>query len=53
MFKKFLADESAASAVEYSVMISLIIIVCLAAISMIGSQASVTFTSVGSSIGAS
>ena len=48
----FLKSEDGPTAVEYAVMLSLIIVVCLAAISMLGAQASGTFTSVGNSIGA-
>ena len=49
---EFLTREDGPTAVEYAVMLSLIIVVCLAAISMLGQQASGTFTSVGNSIGA-
>jgi pilus assembly protein Flp/PilA len=37
--------------VEYAVMLALIIVVCVAAITQLGSNANTTFTSVGSSIG--
>jgi pilus assembly protein Flp/PilA len=46
----FLTSEDGPTAVEYAVMLALIIIVCLAAISAIGTKASATFTTVGNSI---
>ena len=49
----FLNREDGPTAVEYAVMLSLIIVVCLAAISVLGQKASGTFTSVGQTIGAS
>ena len=50
---QFLREEDGPTAVEYAVMLSLIIVVCLAAISVLGQKASGTFTSVGNTIGAS
>jgi len=50
---EFLKREDGPTAVEYAVMLSLIIVVCLAAISVLGQKASGTFTSVGNTIGAS
>jgi pilus assembly protein Flp/PilA len=50
---EFLRREDGPTAVEYAVMLSLIIVVCLAAISVLGQKASGTFTSVGQTIGAS
>jgi pilus assembly protein Flp/PilA len=49
----FVKREDGPTAVEYAVMLALIIVVCLAAISILGQQASATFTSVGQSLGAS
>jgi pilus assembly protein Flp/PilA len=49
----FMKREDGPTAVEYAVMLSLIIVVCLAAISVLGQKASSTFTSVGQSLGAS
>jgi pilus assembly protein Flp/PilA len=49
----FLKREDGPTAVEYAVMLSLIIVVCLAAIAVLGQKASATFTSVGQSLGAS
>lgn len=45
--KRFLASEDGPTAVEYAVMLALIIVVCLAAIAFIGTQASTTFSNVG------
>ena len=47
----FLSREDGPTAVEYAVMLALIIVVCITAITALGSQANKTFTSVGTSIG--
>jgi len=52
-FFDFLKDEEGPTAVEYAVMLALIIVVCLTAIGFIGTSASGTFNSVGQSIGGS
>ncbi|MGD9644120.1 MAG: Flp family type IVb pilin [Pirellulales bacterium] len=49
--QRFLISEDGPTAVEYAVMLALIIIVCLAAISTIGTRANTTFTNVGNSLG--
>jgi pilus assembly protein Flp/PilA len=46
----FLKKEDGPTAVEYAVMLSLIIVVCIAAITTLGSNANQTFSFVGSSI---
>jgi len=46
--KKFLVSEDGPTAVEYAVMLALIIVVCLAAISTIGGAANSRFQQVGS-----
>jgi pilus assembly protein Flp/PilA len=46
----FLVSEDGPTAVEYAVMLALIIIVCLAAISSIGTNASTTFNTVSQSL---
>ena len=51
--QRFLVSEDGPTAVEYAVMLALIIIVCLTAISSIGTNASTTFDNVAQSIGAS
>ena len=42
--KNFLVSEDGPTAVEYAVMLALIVIVCLTAITSIGTNASATFT---------
>jgi pilus assembly protein Flp/PilA len=44
--RNFLAKEDGPTAVEYAVMLALIIVVCVAAISALGSNASNTFNNV-------
>jgi len=48
--RKFLVSEEGPTAVEYAVMLALIIVVCLAAIGTIGTNANTTFTNVGTSL---
>jgi len=47
---RFLVSEDGPTAVEYAVMLSLIIVVCLAAVTTIGSNASSVFSKVANSI---
>jgi len=46
----FLKREDGPTAVEYAVMLALIIVVCIAAITTLGSNARSTFTSVATSV---
>ncbi|MBM3983176.1 MAG: Flp family type IVb pilin [Planctomycetes bacterium] len=46
----FLKREDGPTAVEYAVMLALIVVVCIAAITTLGSNANSTFSFVGSSI---
>ena len=46
----FLKNEDGPTAVEYAVMLALIIVVCITAISALGSNASNTFNYVGTKI---
>lgn len=48
--KRFLNDESGPTAVEYAVMLALIIVVCLAAISFVGSRTSEVMSTVGDTL---
>jgi pilus assembly protein Flp/PilA len=48
---EFLKREDGPTAVEYAVMLALIIVVCLAAISTLGTNANTTFETVGNKIG--
>ena len=50
--QRFLVAEDGPTAVEYAVMLALIVIVCLTAISSVGTQTSTTFSNVGKSLGA-
>ena len=47
----FLKKEDGPTAVEYAVMLALIIVVCIAAITTLGQNANKTFGSVGNTIG--
>ena len=49
--QRFLVSEDGPTAVEYAVMLALIVIVCLTAIQAIGTNASVTFQEVADQIG--
>ena len=46
----FLKNEDGPTAVEYAVMLALIIVVCITAISALGSNASNTFSYVGNQV---
>ena len=46
----FVKAEDGPTAVEYAVMLALIVIVCLTAIQTIGTRANATFTSVGAAL---
>ncbi len=47
----FMKREDGPTAVEYAVMLALIIVVCLAAITTLGQNANTTFNTVGQKIG--
>jgi pilus assembly protein Flp/PilA len=49
----FLKSEDGPTAVEYAVMLALIIVVCIAAITTLGTNANNTFTTVGTKIAGS
>jgi pilus assembly protein Flp/PilA len=48
--QRFLASEDGPTAVEYAVMLALIVIVCLTAIRSIGTNANVTFEEVATAL---
>jgi pilus assembly protein Flp/PilA len=48
--RRFLRSEDGPTAVEYAVMLALIVVVCLTAIKSIGTNANTTFTSVATSL---
>jgi pilus assembly protein Flp/PilA len=49
----FIKTEDGPTAVEYAVMLALIIVVCITAITTLGSNANGTFTTVGSAVNVS
>ena len=49
--QRFLKSEDGPTAVEYAVMLALIVIVCLTAIGAIGSNANATFNRVATELG--
>ena len=49
--RSFLRDEDGPTAVEYAVMLALIIVVCITAITTLGTNANATFQAVGAQIG--
>jgi pilus assembly protein Flp/PilA len=49
--QRFIASEDGPTAVEYAVMLALIVIICLTAIRSIGTNANTTFETVGSELG--
>jgi pilus assembly protein Flp/PilA len=48
--KRFLVSEDGPTAVEYAVMLALIVVVCLSAISAIGTNAATTFQTIADQI---
>ena len=48
---RFLKSEDGPTAVEYAVMLALIIVVCLTAITTLGTNANSTFETINTSIG--
>ena len=44
--KHFIEDESGPTAVEYAVMLALIVVVCITAVTTLGSKANSTFSNV-------
>jgi pilus assembly protein Flp/PilA len=49
--RRFLVSEDGPTAVEYAVMLALIVVVCLVAIGQIGTNANTTFGNVAGSLG--
>jgi len=52
-FLRFLKSEDGPTAVEYALIMALIMVVCLSAITTLGSNANKTFTSAGKAAGPS
>jgi len=51
VLRRFLKSEDGPTAVEYAVMLSLIIVVCLTAVTTLGKRTSSTFTAIGNQLG--
>ncbi len=49
--RRFLKSEDGPTAVEYAVMLALIIIVCLTAITAVGTQAAAQFNNIATAVG--
>jgi pilus assembly protein Flp/PilA len=49
--RRFARDDDGPTAVEYAVMLSLIVVVCLVAIQSVGTKTNTTFSRVASSLG--
>jgi pilus assembly protein Flp/PilA len=49
--QRFLVSEDGPTAVEYAVMLSLIVVVCLTAIGSIGTNANTTFNNIATKLG--
>jgi len=50
---RFLVAEDGPSAVEYAVMLALVVVACIAAISTLGTNSNQTFTTVGNAVNTS
>ena len=50
-FASFLRREDGPTAVEYAVLLALIIVICLTSIAVLGSNSNKTYSKVGSAIG--
>ena len=50
LFKRFIQDEEGATAVEYAVMIVLIIVVCLATVTLLGGSIEEAFNSIATTM---
>jgi pilus assembly protein Flp/PilA len=49
--RRFLNSEDGPTAVEYAVMLALIIVVCLAAVTAVGTQAAAKFNTISTAVG--
>jgi len=48
--RNFLASDAGPTAVEYAVMLALVVLVCIGAVKTLGSNASAKFSTVGASL---
>jgi pilus assembly protein Flp/PilA len=53
LIRGFLRGEEGPTAVEYAVMLALIIVVCMAAVTALGTNTNATFTSINNAIASS
>ena len=51
LIRIFVRNEDGPTAVEYAVMLALIVLVCMSAIKTLGSNAKTTFTNISGSLG--
>lgn len=51
LIKKFIQDESGATAVEYAIMVALIAVVIIGAVTVIGQKSNEAFSEVGAALG--
>ena len=50
LIRRFAADQSGATAIEYGLIVALIAVVIIAAVTTVGTNLNTSFTSVGTSI---
>ena len=50
VLSRLLRDESGATAVEYGLIAALIIVICIAAITIVGTQLNITFTTIANAL---
>jgi pilus assembly protein Flp/PilA len=51
LFARFVKDESGATAIEYGLIAALVAVVCITALTTLGTNLSTTFTNVGAELG--
>jgi len=49
--RRFVRDSSAATMVEYAIMVALIAVICIGAVTLIGTNANTSFSKTASSLG--
>jgi len=51
VFARFVKDESGATAIEYGLIAALVAVVCITALTTLGTNLKATFTNIGSELG--
>ncbi len=51
VFARFVKDESGATAIEYGLIAALVAVVCITALTTLGTKLSTTFTNIGDVLG--